>query len=105
MKIRLLIRRKDGSSVKLNGMTYLFNGENDHVANVEDDDHAAHLLGIEPRVFVEEIEGNGTATSGDDHGEKKPEGSDDEAGKASPAAPEETTKRARKPRASKDLKE
>lgn len=53
MKIQLLIRRKAGSTVVAGGTKYVFNDENDHTCEVDDDDLAARLLEQEPRVFVE----------------------------------------------------
>lgn len=106
MKIRLLIRRKDGSSVTLSGTTYRFNDENDHVAIVDDESHAEHLLNIEPRVFVEEVEDGDSAASGSNAQDKKQdEGSGDDAAKNPPATPEAVARRTRKPRAKKDSKE
>lgn len=53
MKIKLLIRRKSGSTVTLCGVNYLFNDANDHTADITDEKHASQLLAQVPKVFVE----------------------------------------------------
>ena len=52
MNIKLLIRRAAGSTVELGGVTYVFNDANDHACEVENEDHALHLLALKPCVFV-----------------------------------------------------
>lgn len=53
MKIKLLIRRATGSTVEMDGVTYVFNAANDHTCEVDNDEHAQRLLDQEPHVFVE----------------------------------------------------
>lgn len=52
MNIKLLIRRAAGSTVELGGVTYAFSDANDHTCEVENEDHARHLLALKPCVFV-----------------------------------------------------
>lgn len=44
MKIEILIRRKAGSTVVLDGETYLWNDANGHVCEVKNAEHAKRLL-------------------------------------------------------------
>ena len=49
MQIESIIKRKNGTTVTLGDTTYFFNSpiaEGAHVATVENDDHAQHLLSI-----------------------------------------------------------
>lgn len=47
MKIRILIRRKAGSSFVIDGETYLWNDANDHVCEVKNAEHAKRLLSFD----------------------------------------------------------
>lgn len=44
MKIRCIIRRKAGSSQTIDGVTYRWNDQNDHVCEVVHEAHAERLL-------------------------------------------------------------
>jgi hypothetical protein len=53
MKIRCIIRRKAGSSQTIDGVTYRWNDQNDHVCEVANDAHAEKLL-AHPESWVAE---------------------------------------------------
>lgn len=46
MRIKNLIRRKGGSNTQIDGVTYSFNEENDHAADVENEDHIRWFLSV-----------------------------------------------------------
>lgn len=97
MKIKLLIRRVAGSTVELGGVTYAFSDANDHTCEVENEDHARHLLALKPCVFVavdQVIDGDDDE---DENGDDKPPVGQDPA--------DVQAKALRKPRVKKAAKE
>jgi hypothetical protein len=51
-----LIRRKGGSNTQIDGVTYSFNDENDHTADVENEDHIRWFLSVPTYLAAEESE-------------------------------------------------
>lgn len=72
MKIRILIRRKAGSSFFIDGETYLWNDANDHVCEVSNAEHAKYLLSFPHYVQADPV-GKAVSDPGADAPEVKAE--------------------------------
>lgn len=93
MKIRNTIRRKAGSSQTIDGVTYRWNDENDHVCEVDNPAHANKLLSL--KGWEAENEG-GSPGETQPSADPAEQGQGDDAGQAEDSAAQKPVRGRRK---------